>query len=948
MLGRPLAIQPRHTHEVQTMSVLRRERAVFGCSAALLLLSTVVMPLSVAAARQPPPVGPDDYGRWESPGTATLSPDGAWIAYGIRRVNGENELRIRAIAGDSVISIPYGSRPSFSKGSRWLAYGIGISQAEQEKLRKAKKPVRNSLGVIDLASGERIRIGAVAAFDFSPDGRWLAMRRYPAEKQKSGGVDLIVRDLERGTDINFGNVSAHAWQPEGSLLAMTIESADGTGNGFIVYDPGEGTLRSLDSSDRRYAGIAWREEGDDVAVLRTVEREAYEGPGHVILAWRDLRSRRSRSVVFDPATRKDFPGDTRIVDYRRPAWAEDGSAIFFGIQEWLRKPEEAPISGEEGGEGEERGKGGEGKPSEVQIWHARDVRIIPMQRSRAERDRRRNYLSVWHLASDRFVQLADREVENVSVARGSRYALGTDARPYEREAMFGRRYLDLYRIEVASGAREKIAGRIRYQYGTSPEGRYVLYVKDDNYWTYDLERKRHVNISSDAPTSWVNTEYDYPVAQFPPFGIAGWAEGDGSVLLYDRYDIWRARPDGSTIERLTDGVADSVRHRYVRLDAEEESIDPGRPLYLSLYGEWTKKYGYARLRLGRGVERLVWMEKNVGRLVRAGAADVYAYLVQDFDDSPDYFVGDGDLSGARRVTDTNPFQVEYTWGRSELVEYRSARGRRLQGALFYPAGYEPGRRYPMIVYVYERRSQVVHNYTSPSERSPYNTTVFTSEGYFVLQPDIVFRPRDPGLSAVECVVPAVDKVIGSGMVDPDRIGLVGHSWGGYEATFIPTQTDRFAAAVAGAPITNLFSFMGAIHWSSGMPETEHWETGQVRMDVPYWEDRDAYIRNSPAMFVADLETPMLMAFGDDDGTVDFGQGVEFYNYARRARKNFVMLVYPDEGHSLRQKQNQIDYHHRILQWFGHYLKGEEAPKWMTEGVSYLEREREIKRGGGGS
>jgi hypothetical protein len=132
----------------------------------------------------------------------------------------------------------------------------------------------------------------------------------------------------------------------------------------------------------------------------------------------------------------------------------------------------------------------------------------------------------------------------------------------------------------------------------------------------------------------------------------------------------------------------------------------------------------------------------------------------------------------------------------------------------------------------------------------------------------------------------------------------------------------FAAAVAGAPITNFLSFAGAIHWTPGIAEFDHWETGQARMGVPFWEDMEAYIRNSPAAKVHELRTPMLMEFGDADGTVDWHQGIEFYNFARRAgRDDFVMLVYPGEDHGLRKKENQIDYHRRINQWFGPLAQG---------------------------
>jgi dipeptidyl aminopeptidase/acylaminoacyl peptidase len=322
---------------------------------------------------------------------------------------------------------------------------------------------------------------------------------------------------------------------------------------------------------------------------------------------------------------------------------------------------------------------------------------------------------------------------------------------------------------------------------------------------------------------------------------------------------------------------------------------------------------------------------------------VYAYVVQSFEDSPDIFIGGPDLASAKAATATNPFQAKYTWGRAELVEYKSDRGERLQGALYYPAGYEAGRKYPMIVYLYERLSDGVHRYVAPSERDYYNTGVFTSQGYLVLQPDIAFRPREPGVSVVECVGPAVKKIVSMGITDPTHVGVVGHSWGGFDTAYLTTHTDMFAAGVAGAPITDLVSNYGNHHWSSGIAETDHIETGQQRMEVPLYEDLAAYIRNSAVFNVQNMKTPLLIEVGDGDGTVFWHQGIELYNIARRARKDVVLLAYAGEDHGLRKKANQIDYQHRILQWFGHYLRNEPAPAWITSGVSVLEREQELKR-----
>ncbi len=318
-------------------------------------------------------------------------------------------------------------------------------------------------------------------------------------------------------------------------------------------------------------------------------------------------------------------------------------------------------------------------------------------------------------------------------------------------------------------------------------------------------------------------------------------------------------------------------------------------------------------------------------------------MVQTFDDSPDYFVGSPALSDAKQISATNPFMSEYAWGRAATIDYKTASGLALQGTLIYPAGYEPGRKYPMVVLMYERMSDNRHGFSVPSERSYYNAAAFTTRGYAYFEPDIVFRPRDPGLSVIESVIPAVQRVVQMGVADPSKVGIIGHSWGGFDTVFLATHTQTFAAAVAGAPITDLVSNYGNHHWSSGIAETDHIETGQQRMQVPLYEDLQAYIRNSAVYKAHAMTTPLLVMFGDNDGTVHWHQGVALYNIARRAGRNVVMLQYGGEDHGLRKRANQVDYHHRIFEWFDHYLTGAPPASWITKGERYIDRERDLQQ-----
>jgi dipeptidyl aminopeptidase/acylaminoacyl peptidase len=897
------------------------------------------------------PVTPADYGKFESLGRSVLSPHGLWLAVEIRRVNEENELRIRRTDRDSVVVLPYGIGARFTNNARWLAYQITVSQKEQEALEKQSKPVQMRLGIMNIATGDTTSVEAVSSFQFSHDGEYIAMGRYPPQGDRdSQGNDLVVRTLDSGEDMNFGNVSQYAWQDEGNLLALVIDAEGEAGNGLQVFEPAEGTLRSLESKRARFTTLTWRDESDDLAVLRIVADSGYEDSTHAVIAWRDLENRNPRRFEFDPAEFDGFPEDTRIVDYRGLRWSEDGRTVFFGIKDHRKKvvEEQADSTETEGEaeEGEEEEPDEEEKKSEedeepatVEVWNAKDVDIIPEQKVFAGRDRTENYLSAWHLDDSRFVQLGNELTETSTLVDGEKFAIGMNQTPYERERMFGPRYNDVYRIDVASGDREMLHERVEINYGPSKSGRYYLYFEDDNFWTIDLESGEPTNITESVPTSFVNADRGLTVEQKPPWGMGGWTENDRSVFLYDRYDIWEVRADGSEASRLTRGAEDSVRYRYARLDFDEEFIDTDEPLYLTTYGDWTKKSGYARVRRGQPPEQLVWMDAAVSTVRKADSADTYTFMAQRFDDSPDYFVAGPTLASPRQVTETNPFLADYAWAESGLIEYENAWGVPLQAILRYPADYEPGKQYPMIVYIYERLSRGLHSFYVPSERSPYNDAVFTAEGYFVLRPDIVYRDRDPGVSAVAAIEPAVQAAIATGLVDPDRVGLTGHSWGGYQTAFTVTQTDIFSAAVAGAPLTNLFSMYLSVYWNSGGTDARIFEISQGRMEVPFWEDIEAYRRNSPVFHVDKLNTPLLVAHGTEDGAVDFNQGVEYYNAARRANKDFVLLVYNGENHGNRQKPNQLDYHRRIIQWFGHYLKGDPAPQWISEGVSYLEQER---------
>lgn len=899
----------------------------------------VAMPVS---AQEKPTLTQDHYDKWERLGAAVLSPNGAWMAVSIRRVSEEEELRIHSTTSDSVVIVPFGSRAVFSSDNRWVAYSIGRSTEERDSARSRDEAIYDKLGLLNLETGEQTVRADFASFHFSDDGRYLALRRYKPKDRESDGVDVVVHDLLSDRDMSFGNVSEMAWQSEGSLLAMTTDAVDQVGNGVTVYDPLSGRIRSMDSDEATYRQLSWRDDSSDLVVYKTEIDEVFEDTAHVALVWRDIAGDQGVSYRLSSETNDAFPASMRIVEFRAPSWSNDGQTLFVGIQE--RRPSSFEC---EDGDSEEAGTDQECLEKEeeaagVEIWHTLDRDPVPQQRVRERQLRRENYLSAWDLESGGFVQLGDDLTEENEIVRGGQYVIGTDETPYDEHAMFRQQFLDLYEIDVETGAKSKIADRISSVESPSLNSRYILWFAEEDWYSHDLEDGETQNITANLETVFVNLDVTPTREQMPSFGIAGWMEDGRSVLLNDQWDVWRVRLDGSGAERLTSGASQSIRYRIASndLDSDDDGIGSDETIYYSVYSEWTKKAGFAGAAPGDDPQILVWEDKRFGGFsspfLKADDADLFAFRMEGFDDSPDYFVAGPDLADPHQVTETNPFQSDYAWGRVELVDYENEWGRRLQGVLTYPANYDPSQSYPMIVYHYELLSQGMHQYQVPDPTQYYNQQIWSQDGYFVFRPDIVYRDRRPGQSNVETLRPAVAAALAQApSVDEEKVGLIGHSWGGYQTTYFVTQDDLFASAVAGAPLTNLMSMYLSFYWNSGGTDARIFEISQGRMQVPWWEDWDSYEANSPIHHIQNMETPLLMMFGTNDGAVEYNQGVEFYNAARRLGKQMVMLSYDGENHGLAREPNQLDYQHRIMQWFGHYLKGEPAPDWISAGVPYV-------------
>ena len=447
-------------------------------------------------------------------------------------------MRLRMLATEATETLPHGARPQFSKDGKWLAYTIGVSQAEREKVEKTKEAVKSKLGLRNLVSGESATIDDVATAGFSDNGKFLVMRRYPIKGRESAGTDIVVRDLATGVDTNFGNVASYAFNEKGTFLALVIDAEGKVGNGIQVYDTATGLLRTLESANAKYTALSWRKDAADLAVLRENDHGKEEDASFVVLAWRDLTQPKPKKATYDFARDEKFPKDHRVVDFASLRWSDDGQTLFFGIKSWENKP--APKAKKDAQE--RRPKKNESKkdetkkdepkkpaakksmrdtlkePAGVEVWHAKDVDIIPLQKKRVAQKRRENYLAAWWLDDGKLVQLGNDLTESVIVLDGQKHALGLDNTPHEHEKKFGPTVHDVYLIDVKTGDRKKVLDHLKYTHGSSPDGRYVLYVKDKNVWSYDLTNATHVNLTGSLGVSFINEELTILTDEKPPYG----------------------------------------------------------------------------------------------------------------------------------------------------------------------------------------------------------------------------------------------------------------------------------------------------------------------------------------------------------------------------------------------------------------------------------------------
>ncbi len=866
----------------------------------------------------------EDYKSWNRIANTSLSPNGEWMTYSYSPNEGDSPFFIRDIDVDTVYSTINAKRVGFSNNNQWVAFLVDPAEDEAEKMRKQKKPVNSALHLYNLSSGEVEAVKDVRTFSFSDDSKFIAIHKVKSDRSaEHQGSDLLLKGLNGGMTQNIGNVSSFAFNEAGSMFAYLVDADGNTGNGIYTISLNNNQTRPIHTGAFTYSQMSWNEEGDALAVLFGNTPEGKVQRDNTLLWAYGVSPNVNVTGVPPKFESSAIPEGHVISEYRSLSWNESGTQIFFGIKaqaDELKKEDELDAN--------------------VDVFHWKDEVVQSRQMITANQDRRATHLSVLNLISRKFIQLGNEDNSRVSTNDHGSWAVTSENKPYRdmRDRPSG--YADLYAVHTVTGEKKLIAKDVYQNMGMSPMGDYTLYSRNGQVMVYDFENGSTQNITENSDVNFQNVDFDRPVEK-PTYGVAGWSDDGKWLMLNHKYDIYAFSLNSNEVLNVTQGLGnqEEIRFRLTQLDLEADRYDVSKPLMLSAYGEWTKKSGYYEVQVGKKPKALIFEDQMIGRPSKAKDADVIAFTRQTFVDFPNYWVAATDFKKPMQITDANPQQAEYKWGRRILVDYTDKRGHKLQATLALPADFQEGKKYPMVMYFYEKMSQRHHQYSQPTYDDRPHMSTYASNGYLVLMPDIVFDEGLPGSSALDDVTSAAQAVIDLGYADPERIGLQGHSWGGYESSFILTQTDMFACVVTGAPLTDLVSMYNVIYKRSGNFNGPIIEWSQGRMGVSPWDNMELYQSQSPIHNAKNITTPFLILHGTADGAVDWNQGLQYYQTARRLGKEVILLSYPDEPHHLRVEANQKDFQIRMKQYFDHFLKDAEAPVWMTNGVKHLDKKR---------
>ncbi|RLD36919.1 MAG: S9 family peptidase, partial [Bacteroidetes bacterium] len=833
------------------------------------------------------PIDHSDYDDWKTLSKQTISSEGKLISYVINPFKGDGWMYLYQSESGELDSLFRGSNPKFSFNSKLLVYHIKpqfdtVRAAKLKKVKKEKLP-KDSLGIWLIEDNRQIKFAKLKNYQL-PEGEtdWMAIL---LEKPKDSKPDSLISDSldnaekskEKSGDrlLIFNPISSdslwledvkhYTFSKNGKSCAIVQMRKDSIDSVLVsVFDTEKQILDTLFFREGASENISLDQMGSQLAFTYSQDT----GSAKVFnLYYFDLKNKKGEPLCISCDNATAIAEDWSVSKNGKLYFNDAGSELYFGT---APKPEPEPkdtLTNDE-------------KVS-LDIWNWKDPYLQPHQLKQLEDEQKRTYTAVYFPKSDVIRQLASPDIERITIHKKAEgdYSLAFSNKPYRQELSWdGSGYRDYYLINRSTGERQKILEKVASIVSLSPDQKYVAWyaIADSSWNIYNVKDQQSVNLTLDMDFAFYNKENDVP-NEARPHGMAGWTE-DKQLVIYDRYDLWQFDPTGKNEARnLTNGMGrqKQIEFRYIKLDKELQYLPNQMLLYAFVVK--SKQSGFFSLDMKNGeMQELLLEDYFVHRPLKAKDAEVFIWQKESFQIYPDLYVSDSSFKEINKISNTNPQQKNYLWGTVELVDWNTFDGDSLSGLLYKPANFDPNKKYPMLVYFYERYADRLNVYHQPKPiRSVINFTYYTSNGYLIFVPDIVYKTGYPGPSAFDCVVSGTQAMLNKySFIDGENLGIQGQSWGGYQTAYIITQTNMFKAAMAGAPVSNMTRAYGGIRWGSGLSRAFQYEETQSRIGGTLWEKRDLYILNSPLFFADQIQTPLLMMHNDKDGAVPWYQGIE--------------------------------------------------------------------------
>ncbi|MCK5821744.1 MAG: S9 family peptidase [Bacteroidales bacterium] len=890
----------------------------------------------------------EDVELWRS-SAVTLSDDGKWytVFYKLNEKRDSLELDIDLYGEEARTNILYichsetgmkyqikdGSNPVFSSNSDWIAYRI---KPESDKKDEKQDEKKNST-IIEL---KNLNTGASKQYKSNASYLFAEEKNYFITSNKNS---LLIYDLENQREHYIGNIGEFLIDKKTDYIAYTISSEDKRGNGIYLYNLKNMTTRAVQTGNFIYSSLSWNEAKNKLAAFKYTQDKVKVDYEHMCISIiSDIDSDYPESEEFIV---KDIGGipegmgpAVKVASYLgKTIWSNDDERLFIKIKEYDSKKDKE-LKDDKGSKEEE---------ATVNVWHWKDKKLLSQRMMEAERKKNEVFDAVFFLKSNTIVQISSEEVQRIMMSQGTdKWAIGTDNREYISD--WDVRKNDLYLIDLMTGKKNILTKAYSGQVHISPDGKSMVLWENGHYWYHGFENNEKHCITCETDASFINKEDDHWGSK-RDYGFVGWVKDQKAMLVNHKLDLWLLPLEANSKGRnLTEPITskDSIRFRFDDLsflrkpEIEDRYIDFSSPIILSAFNIKTKYAGYYQLENER-LKKLIYKpasfsaSRGRGGLIKAEKSDAIIYKLGDYRDYPEAYLSNTRFSGSKKITNTNPQQKDYKWGKRILIDYTNDDGLALQGVLSIPDGYSKKQKLPMLVYSYEKMSQNMYSYPSPRiSGSGLCEMMYVSDGYLFLQPDIHFNVGTPHSDMHECIDAAIKRVIELGYADENSIGYEGFSYGGHSGMFMSTQDNRFAAIAAGAGVSNLVQGFNIDIVRDGSNEQDYYMTGQGRLGTDPVSDTEMFISESAVFNAQNMNTPLLLFHGTEDNVVQWEHSFGLYSILRYLKKPVVFLSYRGEGHGLRKRSNRLDIQNKLKEYFDHYLKGKEAGDWITDGLPY--------------